>query len=139
MRQLLLALLCCGVLLAAAPEARADEPTAVMHDRLCTPIGGGATYCTSIKLVQHTADQPDGDQSFVYHYELTEELTGPTGVLFSSTIADDIHFVTIDQLTQELHMRSYASAVVPGFACEFATFYHYANGQVQIDRNEVNC
>src|SRR5688500_8474315 len=130
MLRLSMLLLCCGVLLALAPAARAEEPAAVMHDRECTPMGAGVTYCTSIKLVQHTADQPDGDQSFVYHYELKEEMTGPTGVLFASTIAEDIHFVTIDGLMQELHMRSYASADVPGYPCSFATFYHYANGQV---------
>jgi hypothetical protein len=139
MLRLAMALLGCGALLALAPAARADEPAAVMHDRECTPVGGAATYCTSITLVQHSADQPDGDQSYVYHYELTEELTGPTGVLFASRIADDIHFVTVDGLMQELHMRSYASADVPGFTCRFATVYHYANGQVQIDRNEVAC
>jgi hypothetical protein len=139
MFRLFVALLGCGVLLAVAPAVRADEPAAVMHDRLCTPFGGEVTYCTSITLVQHTADQPDGDQSFSYHYELTEEITGPTGVLFSSTIADDIHFVTIAQLIQELHMRSYASADVPGFTCVMATYFHYANGQVQIDRNVISC
>jgi hypothetical protein len=96
-------------------------------------------YCTSIKLVQHTADQPDGDQSFVYHFELSEETTGPTGVLFSTTIADDIHFVTMDDLMQELHMRSRYSADVPGFSCRIETFYHYAHGEVQIDRTEYDC
>jgi hypothetical protein len=139
MFRLFAAVLFCGTFLSAGSTVRADEPAAVQHDRLCVPMGAGMTYCTTMKLVQHTAAQPGGGQSFVYHYELTEEMTGPTGALSSSTISDDIHFVTMEGLMHELHLRSHFSASVPGFTCEFETFYHYANGEVQIDRTEYSC
>lgn len=133
------ALILCGAFFVVAPTVWADEPAIVANDRMCTPFGGGVTYCSTLKLVQHTADQPDGDQSFVYHSEIGEELRDSTGVLFSSSIEEDIHFVTIEDLIQELHYRSQDSAAVPGFQCEFETFHHFANDQVQIDRNSGGC
>jgi hypothetical protein len=139
MFRLFAALLFCGSLVIAVPAVSADEPAVVANDRECTPYGGGVTYCSTIKLVQHTADQPDGDQSFIYHSEMGEEMRDSTGILFSASIEEDIHFVTIEGLMQELHFRSRDSAFVPGFRCDFETFYHFANDQVQIDRNSGGC
>jgi hypothetical protein len=139
MFRLFAALLVCGAFLVTVPTVLADQPAAVQNDRECIPLGLDTSYCTSMKLVQHTATQPDGDQSIVYHADMTEEMTGPTGVLFSSSQSEDIHFVTMDGLLQELHDRSFTSISLPGFTCEFGTFYHYANGQVQIDRIVENC
>jgi hypothetical protein len=61
------------------------------------------------------------------------------GVDESMSTSEDIHLVTVDGLLQELHDRSVVNVVVLDFSCKIETFYHYANGQVQINRVEDTC
>jgi hypothetical protein len=133
------AVLFCGAFLVADQTVRADEPATVIHqDRECTDLGLGMTLCTSMNLVEHTADQPDGDQGHISHADSTYELNGPFGATY---IADsqDFHYVTIEELFQEMHLRSQSSSVFPGLACHFETYFHLVDGQIKVDRNVGEC
>jgi hypothetical protein len=138
MFRLFAVLLFCGSCVVAAPAVSADGATVIDEDYACD-LDFGITICSSLRVVRHTAVQPDGDESHMAHTDETVDMYGPTGLLLSTSSSEDFHYVTIEGLFQELHLRSKNTLVVPGLSCQTESFFHLANNRIQFDRYEANC
>jgi hypothetical protein len=134
------AVLICGSFLVAAPAVSADGATVIDEDYACD-TDFGITICSSLRVVRHTAVQADGDESYMAHTDETVDMYGPTGLLLSTSSSEDFHYITIDELFQEMHLRMSNTLVIPmpALSCQTESFFHLANNRIQFDRYEVNC
>jgi hypothetical protein len=143
MFRLFAVLLFCGAFLVATPTVWADPggATVIDQDYACsTDPDFDFTICTSMRVVRNTAVQPDGDQSHTAHTDYTSNMYGPTGLILSSSESQDFHYLSIEELFQEMHLRTSSSLTIPGvLSCQTESFFHLANEHIQFDRYDVDC
>jgi hypothetical protein len=98
------------------------------------------TFCITSDVLTKETVTPSGNVSYFRHETTTNTLTARDGTVLSSGVnTQEFHYLNKEEINQEKSNHVTQTTTRNGQTCIFTFDYHFANGQVQIEKADYQC